>query len=141
MRRPAALIVACAVLGATGAARADEVPDGKLAVIAGLRNGSGAVSSDVGLGWLWGLEASWQPLDAGQRVGYAITWSMMRGSSSDDASVTGDVATSELTLGVRLRIAPQATPGRYLFLGAGGEALRSNVPLAPDDRRDYWGPF
>jgi hypothetical protein len=122
-------------------ARADEVPSGRLAGVVGIRTGTGSLDDHFGLGGVYGVEAAWEPLPEGRRVGYAIVWGLLRGDfGSDPAAITGQLDIIELSLGARLRFAPRE-PARSLFIGGGGALLRANTPLPPDQRRDYAGGF
>ncbi len=119
----------------------DGPPDGKLALVGGLRSGTGALGDAFGLGYLWGVEASWQPMKEGQRIGYAVHWDVLFGGFGADAqAITGGLDILEMNLGVRLRLAPERG-GRAIYLGGGGALLRSNEPLPPDDERSYYGGF
>jgi hypothetical protein len=134
-------VVALAVLLASGTARADEMPKGRMAAAFGIRNGTEALGSDFGLGVLYGVQAAWEPMPDGSRIGYAIQWEVLRGDfGNDPAAITGGLEILEMSLGARLRFAPQ-DPARTLFLGGGGSLLRSNAPLPPDEKRNYAGGF
>jgi hypothetical protein len=133
----AAVIVALA-----GPAAADPLPSGMIGPVIGGRQGIGAVEPQFGLGAVLGVEAGWQPMRALQRVGVALRWrTLFSGYWSADASnVAGDLRVIEMDFGVYGRFALGAQ-ARYFDLGGGWSVLRSNVPLNPDDRRTYDGPF
>ena len=135
-----AAAVVLALLVATPAA-ADPVPSGRLSAVGGIRTGTGSLDDSFGLGALYGIEAAWEPLPEGRRLGYGIHWNVLFGDfGSDPAAITGDLDILEMGLGARLRIAP-ADPARSLFLGGGVALLRANAPLPPDDERSYIGGF
>lgn len=136
----AALAVA-ALLLATTPARADTMPSGRLSLVGGVRNGTGALGDAFGLGAMYGVEASWEPMRDGQRVGYAIHWNVLLGDfGADMAAITGGLDILEMSLGARLRFAPADT-ARTIFLGGGAATLRANAPLPPTDDRSYLGGF
>jgi hypothetical protein len=138
-------VAAAAVLltSSAGAARADELPDSRISFLGGVRHGTGAVSDDIGFGTTLGVEAAWQPMDVGQRLGWSVAWSLLWGWFGDEpaARVTGSLTVLELDLALRARLAPTPSPGRCLTFGVGGALVRSNEPLPPDDARDYLGAF
>jgi hypothetical protein len=139
-----ALLAMAAVMLPAAHARADEeLPDSRIAMLGGVRHGTGAVSDDIGFGTTLGVEAAWQPMDVGQRLGWSISWSLLWGWFGDEpaARVTGSLTILELDLALRARLAPTPAPGRCLTFGVGGALVRSNEPLPPDDTRDYLGPF
>ncbi|MCB9572579.1 MAG: hypothetical protein H6709_10880 [Kofleriaceae bacterium] len=138
----AAVAAVASLAAAAPTARADDAaPPGKLAVVVGARNGTGALGNEYGLGFLRGVEASWQPLPDGRRIGYAIHWDVLFvGFGSDSAALTGSLKVVELSLGARLRLAPRDS-SRAVFLGGGASLLRATSPLPPDGVRDYAGGF
>jgi len=124
-----------------GTAVAEPVPSGRLSLLVGLRDGTGSLREDFGLGALYGIEASWEPLREGQPIGYALHWSVLFATyGADAAAITGELDTLEMNFGGRVRMAPKS-PSRSLFLGGGGSILRASSPLPPDDRRDYIGGY
>lgn len=138
--RPALLALAL-VAAAAAPARADQVPSGRMALVGGIRTGTGSLDDAFGLGGLYGVEAAWEPLPDGRKLGYAIVWGFLRGDfGSDPAAITGELDVLEMSLGARLRFAPRE-PTRSMFLGGGAAVLRANTPLPPDQRRDYVGGF
>jgi hypothetical protein len=143
-RAAAAVAVALASLAlASPAARAEDLPPGRIAIVGGLRHGTGAVADDIGLGWSLGIEAAWQPMTVGQRLGYAVSWSLHWAWFGEQpaARITGSLDMIQLDAAFRVRLAPTPAPGRCLTLGFGGTLLRANERLPPDDDRSYLGPF
>lgn len=141
-----ALVIAAALAVTTAIAapaRADDLPPSRLSLLGALRHGTGEVSSSIGYGESIGLEASWQPMAVGQRLGWGVAWSLLWSWFGDQpaARITGSLDLLELDLTLRLRFAPTPSPGRVLTVGIGGELLRSNERLPPDDDRAYLGPF
>jgi len=139
----AAALVAAAVVAAPAPARAEDLPPSRLSLIGGVRHGTSGVSNDIGYGWGIGVEAAWQPMAVGQRLGWGVSWSLLWSwfGSQPAARISGTLDLLELDLAVRARFAPTPTPGRVLTLGAGGMLLRSNERLPPDAERSYLGPF
>jgi len=134
-------LVVAAILMAAGAAEAQKLPKSRIAGLIGIRNGTRALGSDFGLGFLYGVQAAWEPMIAGSRFGYAIQWEVVRGNfGSDPAAITGSLDILEMSASARLRFAP-TDPARTVFLGGGGALLRGNAPLPPDDERSYAGGF
>ncbi len=127
---------------AAPAAAADTLPSGMIGPIFGGRQGTGAVEPQFGLGALWGIEAGWQPMRQAQRVGLAVRWrTLFSGYWSNDASnVAAQLRVIEMDLGAYGRIALGQQP-RYFDLGAGWSVMRSNIPLNPDGKRSYTGPW
>src|SRR5262245_51595074 len=144
MRTRAALV---AILGSVAAhaapAAADAPPSGMIGPVVGVRSGIGAVGPEFNVGGLWGIEAGWQPIAATRRIGYAIRWRTLFSGywSGDNSNIADELRVVEMDLGFYGRFAPAAGKPRYIDLGAGWSLLRSNVPLAPDARRSYQGPY
>jgi len=136
-------LIVVAVLGFSTLARADDLPPSRLSLIGALRHGTGTVSDDIRYGESIGIEAAWQPMSVGQRLGWGIGWSLMWSWFGDQpaARITGSLDLLELALALRVRFAPTPSPGRVLTVGGGGMLLRSNERLPPDDERSYLGAF
>lgn len=139
--RPAVVIAALAMPVAP--ARAEDLPPGRVSLIGGLRHGTSGVSDDIGFGWSLGVEAAWQPMTVGQRLGYAVAWSLHWAYFGEQPAsrITGTIDMIQLDAAFRVRFAPTPAPGRCLTLGFGGTLLRSNERIPPDDKRAYLGPF
>jgi len=136
-----AVIVLLVALAAPARAHADVMPSGRLSGVGGLRTGTQSLDDAFGMGVLYGIEASWEPMPDGRRISYGIHWNVLFGNfGSDPAAITGSLDVLEMALGARLRLAP-SDPSRSLFLGGGAALLRANAPLPPDDERSYLGGF
>jgi hypothetical protein len=137
----AAVVVLVLVAALAAPARADVMPSGRLSAVGGIRTGTQSLDDAFGLGVMYGIEAAWEPMPDGRRLGYAIHWNVLFGDfGADPAAITGELDILEMGLGLRLRIAPR-DPTRSLFLGGGAALLRANAPLPPDDERSYLGGF
>jgi hypothetical protein len=130
------------ILALASSANADTLPSGMIGPIFGGRQGTGAVGPQFGLGALWGVEAGWQPMRAAQRVGIAVRWrTLFSGYWSNDSSNVADLLrVIEMDLGAYGRVALGQQP-RYFDFGGGWSVLRSNIPLPPDAKRSYTGPW
>jgi hypothetical protein len=134
-------VIALLAAADTGSAHADTMPKGRLAGVIGLRNGTQSLNDAFGMGFLYGVEAAWEPLPDGRRFGYAIVWNVLFGNFGEDpAAITGSLDIVEMNLGLRARFAPR-DPARSLFIGGGPALLRANAPLPPDNERSYVGGF
>lgn len=124
-------------------ARAEDLPPAKLALVSGVRHGASEVSDVIGYGWTMGVEADWQPMAVGQRLGWGVGWTLLWSWFGPEpaARVAGTLDLIELDAVLRVRFAPTPRPGRVLTVGGGGMLLRSNERLPPDDDRAYLGPF
>lgn len=139
--RGASAAVVAAVLLVAAPARADTMPSGRLAAVGGIRTGTTSLDDIFGLGVLYGVEASWEPMPDGRHVSYALHWNVLFGDyGADAAAITGELDILEMGLGARIRFAP-ADPARSMFIGGGAAILRANAPLPPDDQRSYIGGF
>jgi hypothetical protein len=146
--RCAALLALACALAARGA-RADDLPSGRLAMVAGVRNGSGHLSSDYGLAGVLGFEAAWAPTSTERRVSVggsvSLLWSRFTipftDRGLDDISPTHDLRTVELGTGLRARVLVVRSPVRFATVGAGVCLLRSNVRLPSAEDRSSIGPY
>ena len=121
----------------------DPLADGKLGLSLGVTSAVGASSSDFGFGLVVAAEAAYQPIDVDSVWGWGLHWSTAYCwcSASAAASVTGNLRSLSMSLGARVRRAMSELRPRFAFVGAGVELLRTNVPVPPDDQRDYLGPY
>lgn len=131
-------------LAAPGSAVAEELPAGKFGVVAGLRQGLGALSDNFGVGLLYGVQAGWQPTRAASPWSFGIEWSWLRGNlgADDPATIDGGLAIIEMSTGLRVRrlFGSQGAP-QFLVVGVGGSLLRTNIPIPPDTERTYAGAY
>ena len=147
MQRLAAFLVVLAgvaVLPASVHAQPEDeaLPVGRIGVNLGVRQGLGRLGNDFGVGMVGGIEAGYHPTRLDQRLSLGAFWAVRRSWFGDDeASIAGSLDLIELDFGARLRLAQQLGVPRFLVLGAGASVLRTNVPLPPDDRRNYVGPY
>jgi hypothetical protein len=128
-------LVAAAVVIFTGPAAAETLPSGALGIVGGVPAGTGADAKLMGVGYQYGLQASWQPTSTDRSLGYTIRWATLIGSlynaSAAQVEDTLSTVTMDLTVGVRFR--PWATPRRYLTARAGASLLRANEPIPDSD--------
>jgi hypothetical protein len=143
LRRTAALAALAIGLTAPATAAAEELPSGKFGVVAGLRQGIGRLSDNFGVGYLWGVQAGWQPTRTASPWSLGAEWSWLRGNlgADDPATIDGGLSIIEMSLGLRVRrLFGQGAP-QFLVLGAGGSILRTNIPIPPDTERTYAGAY
>ncbi len=132
---------------ARGHADPKDLPAGKIGVIAGLRQGVGALGNDFSLGPLIGFQAGYHPRLLWFRDwSFGADWSILWGNfGADDSSrVAGELNIREMSLGVRIRrllAGEEEDIPRFAVFSAGVSLLRSNVPLPPDSAREYVGPY
>lgn len=147
MQRLAAILIVLAgvaVLPAAVRAQPEDetLPAGRIGVNFGVRQGLGRLGSDYGVGMVGGIEAGYHPMRLDQRLSLGAFWAVRRSWFGDDeASIAGSLDLIELDFGARVRVAQERGVQRFLVLGAGASVLRTNVPLPPDDRRNYVGPY
>lgn len=99
-------------------------------------------SSSVGLGFTVAAVAYYHPTSLDKRVTWGAEWSAgWSYFESNEASITGSLRLLELDFGGRLRVRPDPARAHFLVIGAGAALLRANVPIAPDFKRSYVGPY
>jgi hypothetical protein len=136
---PAALV---AVAVAAGAAAADPLPAGRLSVLGGARNGTGGLADELGLGYVLGFEAGYQPMGPTQRIGWGASWSTQFSWYGDgSARVANQLAMVEMDLGLRARAVMGARRRLVLHVGGGGALIRMNEPVVRDGDRNQVGPW
>lgn len=136
----ASVAVAVATLGAATAA-ADPLPAGRLSFVTGLKNGTGRLANDIGLGYAFGFEAGYAPMGLSRRIGWGLSWGTLWSRYEGGARISGTLSMIELDFGARGRIALGVNRRAVLWLAGGGTILRTNEPFLSDDRRNYVGPF
>jgi hypothetical protein len=133
-----ALLALVFVAAAGGAAHADMVPHGRLALVGGGRGHLGELSSEYGAGLMYGVQAAWEPMKDHQKLGYVLVWDVLFGwFGNDSAAITGTLDEVEMSFGARLRYATGDDPKATFLLGGGGSLLRANIELPPRDKRAY----
>lgn len=147
---PARAAAVAAVLGlaSAGPAHADPLPPGSLGAFLGVASGTGADAKTLGLGYLVGGSATWQPMTTEQRLGWSAKLTAAFGtmSSASAARITDELLTLQMDLMVGIRLRPGANPSRYLTLRAGGALFRTNQVLPDRDdptmsQRAFAGPI
>lgn len=120
---------------------ADRLPSGRLGVRAGVRGGSGLY--DFGFGFTTAVVAGYQPTRRDQYVAlgaeWAAAWSFFE--FADAISITGSIRLLEFEAGARLRVRPSLAASRFIVIGAGLCLMRTSVPIVPDGKRSYLGPY
>jgi hypothetical protein len=144
-----ALVALLIAAPAVAAAQSDsDVPVARFALTLGGRGHLGEFGDRFPRGWLWGMEAGWQPTRLG--IAWSIAWSVPRwtapavgGSFEDDDPDVVDehVKVTEMNLGPRLRWPLSEQTPRFLLGSAGVTLLRTTIPVPPDSTRDYVGPY
>lgn len=129
-----ALVAAAAVTLASSAA-AENLPSGALGVVGGVPAGTGADAKLMGVGYQYGLQASWQPTSSDRAYGYTVRWATLIGSlyNASAAQVENTLSTVTMDLTVGMRFRPWATPRRYLTARASASLLRANEPIPDSD--------
>lgn len=131
-----------ALVALASTAAAEPLPYGRIAVVAGVKTGTGAIAGPIGLGRALGFEAGYAPMTRTQRIGWGLSWSTTWSSyGADSARVADEMKIVEMDAGVRLRVALGARKRQVLFLGGGGAVLRSNEPIFEGDDRTQVGPW
>jgi hypothetical protein len=138
-----ALVAMTATTAMTAVAAADDgLPTGRLSVLGSLRNGTGGLAEELGLGYGFGLEAGYQPMGPTQRVGWGASWSTQFSRyGAGSARVADQLKMVELDLGVRARVVMGARRRLVLHVGGGGALLRLNEPVVRDGKRNEIGPW
>lgn len=136
---------ACTVAVLPPRASADTaIPDGIIGPVVGITWGVGTHAAAMPTGIRYGMEAGWQPMSVGQRIGLGIHWVASGAYHLGIAETAGNVGGSlplqtfslEGTLRLRWAIGNR---GWYGHVGGGGGLFRSNLALPPDETRSYWG--
>ena len=135
------LLAVSALVPATAAG--EDLPSGKIGMSMGMRQGSGQLGEDFGLGLIIGVEAHYHPTSIDRDWSMGAAWSVVRGwfGPDDTASITGSLDVLEFNFGLRVR--RMLGPGlpRYFVVSSGVSMLRTNVPIASDNERVHFGPY
>lgn len=141
-----AVVASLAVAAAATTARAEPsepLPAGRLAVIAGVRTGTGSLYNSIGTGGVLGFEAGYAPLRAPQTIGIGLSWSILWSYYGDgSARIADSMSMVELDAGVRVRLMLGARRRSVVYVGGGPALTRTNEPLFADGDRSYlagWG--
>jgi hypothetical protein len=121
----------------------DELPAAKFGVFTGMRQNVGELGDSYGLGWIWGIDAHYQPTELDRAFSFGLAWSVaFTRVGADDPTIADDpLRLLELSLGVRMRRALGQLAPRFVVAGVGATMLRANVPIAPHDERSYVGGY
>lgn len=138
------LVMALAVVCGVAEVHADDIdlpPSGRFGLKIGGRQGVGR--ADHGLGFSTAVVAGYHPIRPENRISFgaewAVSWSFFE--FADATSINGSVRLLEFDVGGRIRLQPSRDRFRFLVLGAGILLMRSSVPIAPDSKRSYVGPY
>lgn len=133
-------LVVLALVAAT--ASADPLPPGSIgAVPLGAASGTGADAKKLGVGYTFGFQAAWQPMNTDRRLGWAVRWGTFFGNyySGTAARIDSSVRTVQMDFTAGLRFRPWNTPSSYVTLRGGAEFFRANEPLPPVMQRSFVG--
>jgi len=142
-------VIVALVVGLEGAALAqddtvdDGLPAGKFGISAGVRQGLGGLGTDFGPGVVSAVEAGYHLSGPDSVLSPGLHWSVAWGwfGFDDEASLTGSLKLLEFNFGARVRRLIGSGVPRFVALGGGMTLLRSNVPIPPDLKRTYFGPY
>jgi hypothetical protein len=105
----------------------------------GVSSGAGADAKTLGVGYIFGAEAAWQPMSTERRWGWTLRLATLFGrlwnGSAEQVNPPLLTVQMDATFGVRFR--PWATPSRYLTARGGVGLLRTNDPV--DGERAFVG--
>jgi hypothetical protein len=138
-----ALLVAAIALGvpAAGVAHGEPLPPAVFELIpGGVSAGAGADAKTLGVGYIFGAEAAWQPMYTERRWGVTLRLTTLFGRLWDGSAeqVNPPLLTVQIDATAGLRFRPWATPSRYLTARGGVGILRTNDPV--DGERAFVGP-
>jgi len=135
------LPIIAVILASTSTIHAEPLPPGSIGGVVGAASGIGADANRLGYGYQLGGQAAWQPMATERRYGWAAKWSFVFGTMYDaGAASVGDTLLTlqmDLMLGIRLR--PRTNLGQYLTLRGGGQLLRANQLVPPQNHRAFAG--
>lgn len=132
-------LVVLALVASTAAA--DPLPPGSLGVAAGVPSGTGADAKRIGVGYTFGFQAAWQPMNTDNRAGWAIRWGTFFGNyyAGSAAQVESSLRTVQMDFTGGIRVRPWSAPTNYLTLRGGAELFRTNEPLSMGTQRSFIG--
>lgn len=138
-----ALLVAAIALRALSVqvAHGEPLPAAAFEIIpGGVSAGAGADAKTLGVGYIFGAEAAWQPMSTERRWGWTLRWATLFGRLWDGSAqqVNPPLLTVQMDVTAGLRFRPWQTPASYLTARAGVGLLRANDPV--DGARAFVGP-
>lgn len=141
MRRGLVAAILAGALCATGTAAAEELPPGSLGLLVGVIAGTGADAKPLGVGYLLGGQATWQPMSTESRLGWSVKSSVVFGTmySADAARIDDELLTLQMDLMLGVRVRPGESPSRYLTARVGGALFRANQVIPPNMQRAFAG--
>ena len=141
MRARVVLATALAATLVAAQANADALPPGSIGVFAGGAAGTGADAKTLGVGYLLGASAAWQPMSTDQWINWCAKWTVAFGTMSyaDAARVGDDLLTLQLDLMPGIRIRRGASRQHYITLRAGGALLRTDQVIPDRMQRAFVG--
>ncbi|MBA3454321.1 MAG: hypothetical protein H0T42_14610 [Deltaproteobacteria bacterium] len=141
MRGAVVAAVLTGALCASGSASAEELPPGSLGVIVGVIAGTGADAKPLGVGYLLGGQAAWQPMSTQSRLGWSVKSSVVFGTmySSAAARIDDELLTLQMDVMLGIRFRPGDNPSRYLTARVGGALFRANQVIPPSMQRAFAG--
>ena len=141
MRGAAVAATLVCALGASGDAVAEPLPPGSLGLVVGVLAGTGADASALGIGYLLGGQATWQPMSTESRIGWSAKSSVVFGTmfSADAARIGDELLTLQMDLMIGIRVRPGDSPSRYLTARVGGALFRANQVIPPEMQRAFAG--
>ena len=136
-------VAVAALMGVAVPAAADELPAGRFGVVGGPRLGNGAFGDRFGWGWVWGMEAGYNPTDTDRNWSFGLAWSVSWGWFGADRPEINDGSLwlLEMSFGTRVRRLLGETSQAFLVGNVGVTVLRTNTPIPPENERSYWGPY
>jgi len=138
MRRAiAAALVAVALAVALPARAQDEPPTGRFVFTLGARENIGFLGDTFSRGWLFGIEAGYQP------GWFGLHWALLFGlfDTDNERAVDRSLNLVNMYFGARTRFALGNTTPRFLVLTGGLELERSNIPIDDRSDRTFLGPY
>ena len=131
----------CALTLVSASAHAEPLPPGSIGMVVAAASGTGVDAKRLGFGYQIGGQAAWQPTVTERRLGWSAKWSFVFGTmyNAGAASVGDQLLTLQMDMMLGVRIRPGTNPFRYVALRAGGELLRANQVVPPENHRAFAG--
>ncbi|HEY4055915.1 MAG TPA: hypothetical protein VGM39_04875 [Kofleriaceae bacterium] len=120
---------------------AEPLPPGSLGGFFGGALGTGSDKETLGLGYLVGVQAAWQPMSTEQRANWALKWSVGWEVMNylDPTKLGTELRFLQMNFMPGIRFRPSESRSLYLTLRAGGTLVRSNQVLPGHDGRAFVG--